>query len=59
MYGPTETAVWSTIKYNPSENNISIGNPIANTQIYILDEKNNLLPINIPGRLFIGRRRCF
>ena len=54
MYGPTETAVWSTIKESPCEENITIGKPIANTQIYILDDNNNLLPPNIPGNLFIG-----
>ena len=54
MYGPTETAVWSTIKKSPCEDNITIGKPIANTQVYILDDNYNLLPPNIPGNLFIG-----
>ena len=54
MYGPTETAVWSTIKENPELSNITIGTPIANTQVYILDEDLNLLPPNIPGNLYIG-----
>ncbi len=54
MYGPTETAVWSTIKVSPKEENITIGKPIANTQVYILDDNCNLLPPNIPGNLFIG-----
>ena len=44
MYGPTETTVWSTIKENPSPDNITIGKPIANTQVYILDDNYNLLP---------------
>ncbi len=54
MYGPTETAVWSTIKESPDEENITIGTPIANTKVYILDDKLNLLPPNIPGNLYIG-----
>ena len=54
MYGPTETAVWSTIKKNPSIKNISIGKPIANTQVYILDRHKKLLPAGIPGELYIG-----
>lgn len=54
MYGPTETAVWSTIKKSPCENNITIGKPIANTQVYVLDDNCNLLPPNIPGNLYIG-----
>jgi len=44
LYGPTETTIWSTIKEIKTEDKvISIGRPIANTQIYILDE--NLLPV--------------
>lgn len=54
MYGPTETAVWSTIKESPSEENITIGTPISNTQVYILDDNMNLLPPYIPGNLYIG-----
>ena len=54
MYGPTETAVWSTIKESPVEENITIGTPIANTVVYILDDNLKLLPPNIPGNLYIG-----
>ena len=54
MYGPTETAVWSTIKKLAIDSPISIGKPIANTQCYILDKNMNLLPPNIPGELYIG-----
>jgi len=54
MYGPTETAVWSSIKDLSSTEKITIGKPIANTQMYILDKFNNILPIGIPGELFIS-----
>lgn len=54
MYGPTETAVWSTIKNVTETNEITIGKPIINTQIYILDENKKLLPPDIPGELYIG-----
>ena len=54
MYGPTETTVWSTIKDLSFTNNITIGTPISNTTIYVLDNNNKLLPIDIPGKLFIG-----
>lgn len=54
IYGPTETTVMSSIKESPNENNITIGRPLANTNIYILDNNYNLLPPNIPGKLFIG-----
>ena len=54
MYGPTETAVWSTIKDVTHEKQITIGTPIANTQVYVLDSKQNLLPPYVPGNLYIG-----
>ena len=54
MYGPTETTVWSlTKRIHPGES-ISIGRPIPNTRIYILDPKQQPLPIGIPGELHIG-----
>lgn len=54
MYGPTETTVWSSIKDLSNTNDITIGKPIANTIMYILDDNLNLLPVNIPGKLYIG-----
>jgi amino acid adenylation domain-containing protein len=54
MYGPTETTVWSTIKELTNESEITLGEPIANTQIYILDSNNTIQPIGAPGELCIG-----
>ena len=54
MYGPTETAVWSSLKELSPEKKITIGKPIANTQMYILDKYNMPLPVGIPGELFIA-----
>ena len=54
MYGPTETAVWSTIKKVKAKDMITIGKPIANTKCYILDKDKNLLPTYTPGELYIG-----
>ncbi|WP_199192544.1 amino acid adenylation domain-containing protein [Chlorogloea sp. CCALA 695] len=62
MYGPTETTVWSTAyKVEPSNNQILIGRPIANTQIYFLDyllrrqgDPIKLVPVGMPGELHIG-----
>ncbi len=54
MYGPTETTVWSTIADLTYENRPHIGKPIANTKIFILDRHLNLLPIGVPGDLYIG-----
>ena len=56
MYGPTETTIWSSLYEITSEQNglVSIGRPIANTQMYIMDDKMNPVPIGRPGQLYIG-----
>jgi amino acid adenylation domain-containing protein len=60
MYGPTETTVWSTCwKVQPAETanpalEISIGRPIANTTVWVLDEQRQLCPIGVPGEIWIG-----
>ncbi len=55
MYGPTETTVWSSaLRVASSEGPVLIGPPIANTQFYILDSHQELVPRGVPGELFIG-----
>ncbi|CDZ24035.1 amino acid adenylation protein [[Clostridium] cellulosi] len=55
VYGPTETTIWSTIGHiEKGDGIISIGKPIANTQVYILDKSLNRVPVGVPGELFIG-----
>jgi amino acid adenylation domain-containing protein len=55
MYGPTETTVWSAShKITEVQNSIPIGRPIANTEIYILDEHLELVRDGEPGEIFIG-----
>ena len=55
MYGPTETTVWSTCcLLTEIDKPISIGNPIANTQVYILDSNLQPVPVGVPGELHIG-----
>lgn len=55
LYGPTETTVWSTCtKILSGEEKLSIGKPIYNTKIYILDDKNNIQPISFVGEICIG-----
>ena len=54
MYGPTETTIWSTIKELTKENLISIGKPIANTQVYVLDKVLKPVPIGVAGELYIA-----
>lgn len=55
MYGPTETTVWSLCKKLKLDDEfITIGKPIANTSVYILDENHLMKPIGSTGELFIG-----
>jgi len=54
-YGPTEASVCSTVaKCTDADQKISIGRPIANAQIYILDSHLQPVPIGVPGELHIG-----
>ncbi|MEY8387386.1 amino acid adenylation domain-containing protein [Oscillospiraceae bacterium 38-13] len=54
MYGPTETTVWSTKTEILSVDDITIGKPINNTQIYIVDKHLQLVPIGVTGELCIA-----
>ena len=55
MYGPTETTIWSTFeRVEPGATRISIGRPIANTSVYILDRAGQPVPVGVPGELCIG-----
>jgi polyketide synthase PksJ len=54
MYGPTETTVWSTAVAISKDEPLSIGRPIANTRVYILDARGEPQPVGIPGELYIG-----
>ena len=54
-YGPTEASVCATVaKCTDADQKISIGRPIANAQIYILDSHLQPVPIGVPGELHIG-----
>jgi amino acid adenylation domain-containing protein len=56
MYGPTETTIWSSIyKVEPRvTNTIPIGRPIDNTSFYILDTRQQPVPVGVAGELYIG-----
>ena len=54
-YGPTETTVCATLTSDAvAEEAMSIGHPIDNTQVYLLDSHMQPVPTNVPGELFIG-----
>ncbi|KAB8314800.1 amino acid adenylation domain-containing protein [Tolypothrix campylonemoides VB511288] len=54
-YGPTESTVCATIAdLSNGFEKMTIGRPIANTQIYILDKYLQPVPIGVPGELYIG-----
>lgn len=54
VYGPTETTVWSTVKDLTNSKSITIGKPIANTQVYILNKNGLCNPIGVPGEFYIA-----
>lgn len=54
MFGPTETTVWSSVKELTNTTDITIGQPLANQQMYIVDKYNHLVPKWIPGELCIA-----
>lgn len=58
-YGPTEAAIYCTLyqvhdQRPRPEGNAPIGKPIQNMRMYVLDPNQNLLPIGVPGELYIG-----
>lgn len=55
VYGPTETTIWSSLKQIKSDKKlITIGKPIGNTQIYIINEQGNLVAPGNIGEIVIG-----
>ncbi len=55
MYGPTETTIWSAIeRIERADQEITIGRPIANTEMYILDQFLQPVPVGVSGELYIG-----
>ena len=58
MFGPTETTIWSTVQPVDAaaleHSTVPIGRPIANTVCRVLDADRRLVPIGVPGELYIG-----
>jgi amino acid adenylation domain-containing protein len=55
MYGPTETTIWSSAgRIEAGPGLITIGQPVTNTQLHILDARLKPVPPGVPGELHIG-----
>ncbi|CAN5158478.1 hypothetical protein BH11PSE11_BH11PSE11_36510 [soil metagenome] len=57
-YGPTETTTFAlTYEIKSVETgarSVPIGHPIGNTQVYVLDARHKLVPVGVPGEIYIG-----
>src|SRR5437016_551296 len=65
LYGPSEDTTYSTYVLRRKQGRASIGRPIANTQVYILDAQQQPVPVGVAGELHIageglarGYRKC-
>ena len=55
MYGPTEATIWCTLhRVTSGSGPVSIGRPIANMQVYVLDPLMQPVPVGVTGELFLG-----
>jgi amino acid adenylation domain-containing protein len=54
VYGPTETTIWSTAARISDGGPVTVGRPLANTRVYVLDSHGRPVPAGVPGALFIG-----
>src|SRR5208282_2391978 len=60
-YGPTETTITATafdvtpwLRERSTLQRVPIGRPLANREIYILNKYGNVVPMRVPGELYIG-----
>ena len=58
-YGPTEGTTFTTVfripkDFSPSMQRVPIGRPLPDTQVYVLDDQQQLLPVGVPGEIYIG-----
>ena len=56
LYGPSETTTYSTFALRTTDGPATIGRPISNTQVYLLDAHLQPVPIGVAGELYIGGR---
>ncbi|WP_252771861.1 non-ribosomal peptide synthetase [Ideonella oryzae] len=60
LYGPTETTIWSTVWRVDGaalkHRGMSIGRPLDNTEVWVLDARQQPCPVGVPGEIYIGGR---
>jgi hypothetical protein len=54
MYGPTEATIWATLDRVRPNDGVTIGRPIGNYRVYVLDDELRAAPVGLPGELYIG-----
>lgn len=55
VYGPTETTICATLtRLSDVESSVSIGRPIGNVQVFVLNKDMNPAPVGMRGELYIG-----
>ncbi len=54
LYGPSEDTTYSTFTLRKPSGPATIGRPISNTKVYILDRNFNPVPIGVPGELYLA-----
>jgi amino acid adenylation domain-containing protein len=54
LYGPTEDTTYSTCYRFSASSKVLIGKPIANTHVYLLDNAMHLVPVGVPGEVYLG-----
>jgi amino acid adenylation domain-containing protein len=57
LYGPTETAIDATYMHCPptgARGFVSIGRPLSNVRVYVLDRRLRPVPVGVTGELYIG-----
>ncbi|MEE4753798.1 amino acid adenylation domain-containing protein [Pseudomonas alliivorans] len=53
-YGPTEATVVATSGRLLPDGSLDIGKPIANTRVYLLDERQQLVPLGVAGEVYVA-----
>jgi amino acid adenylation domain-containing protein len=54
LYGPTESTTYSTCSLVKRGEEVTLGQPIANTRVFILDSQRQLVPIGVTGELYLS-----